>query len=93
MSAAAAVVRLRDAGGAVVLLETSRALPLVSISIGLKTGALLDVPGIGPVTARKLLRAFGSLDGVRRAGRAELVAVAGEKIADSLAGTPSKTAP
>ena len=45
MSAAAAVVRLRDAGGAAVLLETSRALPLVSISIGLKTGALLDVLG------------------------------------------------
>ncbi|MEP7051711.1 MAG: pitrilysin family protein [Pseudomonadota bacterium] len=42
MSAAATVIRLPDAGGATVLLETSRALPLVSISIGLKTGSLLD---------------------------------------------------
>jgi hypothetical protein len=42
MSAAATVVRLQDAGGAMVLLETSRALPLVSINVGLKTGALLD---------------------------------------------------
>lgn len=45
MSAAATVVRLQDAAGALVLLETSRALPLVSISIGLKTGALVDLPG------------------------------------------------
>ena len=33
MSAAASVVRLQDAGGAAVLLETSRALPLVSMTL------------------------------------------------------------
>jgi len=54
------------------------------------TTALLDVPGIGPATARKLLRAFGSLDGVKRAGRAEIVAVAGEKVAERLAALGSK---
>ena len=65
MSAAATVVRLEDAGGAAVLLETSRALPLVSISIGLKTGALIDAPGKEGSTrllSRLMRRTAGGLE-------------------------------
>ena len=65
MSAAASVVRLEDAGGAAVLLETSRALPLVSISIGLKTGALVDAPGKEGSTrllSRLMRRTAGGLE-------------------------------
>ena len=38
-----------------------------------------DVPGVGPVTRKKLLRQFGSLKGVREAPLNELIAVVGEK--------------
>ncbi|HYQ41442.1 MAG TPA: pitrilysin family protein [Polyangiaceae bacterium] len=65
MSAAATVVRLEDAGGATVLLETSRALPLVSISIGLKTGSLIDAPGKEGTTrllSRLMRRTAGGLE-------------------------------
>jgi zinc protease len=65
MSAAATVVRLEDAGGAAVLLETSRALPLVSISIGLKTGAVLDASGKEGTTrllSRLMRRTAGGLE-------------------------------
>ena len=65
MSAAVNVVRLQDAGGAAVLLETSRALPLVSISIGLKTGALIDAPGKEGSTrllSRLMRRTAGGLE-------------------------------
>jgi zinc protease len=65
MSAAASVVRLTDASGATVLLETSRALPLVSISIGLRTGSLLDLPGKEGTTrllSRLMRRTAGGLD-------------------------------
>jgi zinc protease len=65
MSAAATVVRLPDAGGAAVLLETSRALPLVSISIGFKTGALVDAPGKEGTTrllSRLMRRTAGGLE-------------------------------
>ncbi len=65
MSAAATVIRLDDAGGAAVLLETSRALPLVSISIGLKTGALVDEPGKEGSTrllSRLMRRTAGGLE-------------------------------
>jgi excinuclease ABC subunit C len=50
----------------------------------LKTG-LLDVPGIGPTLARKLLRAFGSVAGVKGAGPEEWARVAGRKAADAIA--------
>jgi excinuclease ABC subunit C len=50
----------------------------------LKT-ALLDVPGIGPTTAKKLLRAFGSVAGVRGAGPEEWARVAGRKAAAAIA--------
>jgi zinc protease len=65
MSVAATVVRLENAGGAAVLLETSRALPLVSISIGLKTGAVLDEPGKEGTTrllSRLMRRTAGGLE-------------------------------
>jgi zinc protease len=65
VSAAATVVRLEDAGGAAVLLETSRALPLVSISIGLKTGAVLDAPdkeGSTRLLSRLMRRTAGGLE-------------------------------
>jgi zinc protease len=65
MSAAASVVRLENAGGATVLLETSRALPLVSISIALKTGALVDAPGKEGSTrllSRLMRRTAGGLE-------------------------------
>ncbi len=45
----------------------------------------LDViPGIGPRRRRALLTRFGSLAGVRRATREELVSVVGPKVADAL---------
>jgi len=65
MSTAVNVVRLEDAGGATVLLETSRALPLVSISIGLKTGSLLDPHGKEGSTrllSRLMRRTAGGLE-------------------------------
>jgi len=65
VSAAASVIRLEDAGGATVLLETSRALPLVSISIGLKTGSLVDAPGKEGTTrllSRLMRRTAGGLE-------------------------------
>lgn len=65
MSPTSVVVRLPDAGGAAVLLETSRALPLVSLSIGLKTGALLDAPGKEGSTrllSRLMRRTAGGLE-------------------------------
>jgi excinuclease ABC subunit C len=46
---------------------------------------LRDVPGIGEVTAKKLLRAFGSVEGVRRAGPDEVEKVAGRRVAERLA--------
>jgi excinuclease ABC subunit C len=43
-----------------------------------------SVPGIGPRRRRALLVGFGSLAGVRRASREELVAVVGAKTADAV---------
>jgi len=45
------------------------------------TTALLDIPGVGSKTARKLLTAFGSVEGVKRAPADEIAAVAGGKVA------------
>ncbi len=41
------------------------------------TSALLDIPGIGPVKRRALLRAFGSLQGIREASPDAIAAVPG----------------
>ncbi len=43
--------------------------------------ALLEVPGVGPKTARLLLRGFGSADAALAAGREELERVAGKRVA------------
>jgi excinuclease ABC subunit C len=43
-----------------------------------------DVPGIGPRRRRALLRRFGSLAGVRRATRDELIGVVGARTADAV---------
>jgi excinuclease ABC subunit C len=43
-----------------------------------------DVPGIGPRRRRALLRRFGSLAGVRRATRDELIGVVGARAADAV---------
>ena len=45
-----------------------------------------EVSGIGPRRRRALLRAFGSLAGVRRASREELMALVGAKTADAVLG-------
>jgi excinuclease ABC subunit C len=50
-----------------------------------QTASVLDdIPGIGPVTRKKLIRTFGSLRGVQAATEAELAAVVGSKMAQLL---------
>jgi DNA processing protein len=48
--------------------------------------ALCSIPALGPVTIRRLIRAFGSAEGVFRAKRADLLRVEGisEKRAESI---------
>jgi len=46
---------------------------------------LTEIPGVGLVTARKLLREFGSVAGVRRADREAWRRVAGPRVAEALA--------
>jgi len=50
------------------------------------TSELDGIPGIGPGRRRALLRAFGSLTGVRRATREELTRVVGARAADAVLG-------
>lgn len=45
---------------------------------------LLEIPGIGPARARRLLRRFGSLEGVRRADRDQLGREVGTTLADRI---------
>jgi excinuclease ABC subunit C len=45
------------------------------------TTALLDIPGVGPKTAKRLLSAFGSVEGVKAAPADRIAEVAGEKVA------------
>src|SRR5919112_1508465 len=62
------------------------------------TSELLKIPGIGPVKRRQLLQAFGSVQGIRDAGEAEVSKLPGftgesaRKLLQSLAAT-SPTAP
>jgi len=57
------------------------------------TSELLKVPGIGPVKRRQLLQVFGSIQGVRDAGEAEIAKLPGfnperaRKLLASLAAT------
>jgi excinuclease ABC subunit C len=41
------------------------------------TSALLEIPGVGPAKRRELLRAFGSVDGVRAATEEQVAALPG----------------
>ncbi len=50
------------------------------------TSELDQIPGIGPGRRRTLLRTFGSLSGVRRATREELMKVVGARGADAILG-------
>lgn len=48
-----------------------------------QTASVLDdIPGVGPVTRKKLIRTFGSLQGVKQAPYAELAELVGEAKAD-----------
>jgi excinuclease ABC subunit C len=49
------------------------------------TTALLEVPGVGPKTAKALLSRFGSVEGVRRATPDQLAEVAGTNLARAIA--------
>lgn len=62
-----------------------------------QVGSILDdIPGVGPTTRKKLLRAFGSLRGVQEANQADIAAVLGDKkaavIKQHLGLAPVKTA-
>jgi excinuclease ABC subunit C len=47
---------------------------------------LTEVPGIGPARARKLLKEFGSVDGVRQADRDALARCVGRRAAEAIVG-------
>jgi excinuclease ABC subunit C len=46
--------------------------------------ALSDIPGVGPRTSQKLLREFGSIANVRRAGKEKLSRVVSPKVAEAI---------
>jgi excinuclease ABC subunit C len=46
--------------------------------------ALSDIPGVGPRTIQKLLREFGSIANLRRAGREKLSRVVSAKVAEAI---------
>ncbi|HSW74829.1 MAG TPA: excinuclease ABC subunit UvrC [Candidatus Saccharimonadales bacterium] len=46
------------------------------------TSALDEIPGVGPVTRKKLIRAFGSLQGVRQANTGEIAKIIGNAKAE-----------
>jgi excinuclease ABC subunit C len=48
------------------------------------SSTLDEIAGIGPRRRKQLLTTFGSVAGVRRAGRDELVAAVGAKVADAV---------
>jgi excinuclease ABC subunit C len=51
-----------------------------------QTASLLDdIPGVGPATRKKLLKAFGSVRGISRASEPEIAAVVGPKLAKLMA--------
>jgi excinuclease ABC subunit C len=58
-----------------------------------QTASLLDeIPGIGPVTRKKLIRTFGSLQGVRKASKADIAKVVGEARATQIIAALPKAA-
>ena len=46
--------------------------------------ALSDIPGVGPRTTQKLLREFGSIANLRRAGKEKLSRVVSPKVAEAI---------
>ena len=42
------------------------------------------IPGVGPVTRKKLLRKFGSVEGIKTAGVQEIADIVGEKMAEKV---------
>ncbi|HZI94133.1 MAG TPA: excinuclease ABC subunit UvrC [Patescibacteria group bacterium] len=48
------------------------------------TSSLTAIPGVGERTAKKLLRKFGSLEGLRSASAEEIEPVAGRKVAEAV---------
>src|SRR6266481_5775816 len=46
--------------------------------------ALSDIPGVGPRTIQKLLREFGSIANLRRAGKEKLSGVVSDKVAEAI---------
>jgi len=46
--------------------------------------ALSDIPGVGPRTIQKLLREFGSIANLRRAGKEKLSGVVSAKVAEAI---------
>jgi len=57
--------------------------------------SLLDIPGIGPTRARRLLKEFGSLAGLAAADTQQIAAVVGPSSARAvrtyLEGSPART--
>ena len=47
-------------------------------------GVLDEIPGVGPVTKKKLLKAFGSVKGITQASDTELRTVVGQSVIDML---------
>lgn len=45
---------------------------------------LEDIPGIGPVTRKKLIKAFGSLRGIEQASQTDITQVVGDKLAQRI---------
>ena len=43
-----------------------------------------EIAGIGPKTKKKLLKKYGSVEGIRRANRSDLIAAIGSKLTDKL---------
>lgn len=48
------------------------------------TSGLDDIPGVGPATRKKLIRAFGSVRGVKAVNQSDLSAIVGVKLAESI---------
>lgn len=48
------------------------------------SSSLTGIPGVGEKSAKKLLRKFGSLDGIRSASKDEIAPVVGRKVAEAV---------
>lgn len=71
--------RIRDEAHRFALAAHRRKRARRTVATGLET-----LPGIGPKTARKLLREFGSVSGVRRASEEAIAEVAGSRVAETV---------